>query len=111
MGFIERLTRRKTERLLEELTAQIAAFSYQTVRERLSPDAQQMSRAEARGYVRARAAAVIRQEVSRLLAVQPQAGRVDEAELILRATNDVVQRVTHELFYAQPMLRVVRQAA
>lgn len=111
MGLIERLTRRKTERLLDELAMQIAAFSYPTVRQRLSPDVEQMSRAEARGYVRARAAAAIRREVTRLLTVQPQVGRFDEAELILRATNQVVQRLTHELFYAQPMLRVGRQAA
>ena len=110
MGIVQLLTRGKTDRLIESLAGQIAANCHQAVQKRLGPQVASMGRAEARGYIRARAAAVIADEVEHALASQPQLPWTYQDELRLRATNQVVQRVTHDLFFAAPHQQIRRAA-
>ncbi len=103
MGLIDLLCGTRHERRLEALAGQIASDSQAAVQQRLRADVVQLGRGELRGYIRARAAAVVHHEVERLMATQPQILRKSQPELVQRATNQVVQRLAHELFFTVPL--------
>lgn len=97
MGLLETILRPRTVRQIRRLSLQIAERSLEAVRQRLNPHAQWMSAAEARGYVRARAGAVVAREVAQTLTIEgrlPEWGRV---ELLQQATSHVVSQLGREL--------------
>lgn len=76
---------------LAELARQVAQRSYALVRARVDHRAPAMSRAEARGYIRAQAMPVIRAEVDALLRRDPRIPGWARATLIAQASQRLVQ--------------------
>ena len=83
---------------LRSLSRDVVLRSHADVLERLKPHVWTMSRAEQRGYVRARAARVVNREVHLLLSevCWVPAGRL-QRELVQRSTEEIVVNVVSGL--------------
>jgi hypothetical protein len=102
-----KLLLRKRDDDVARLASEIAQRSFDGVWKRLSPAVASMPPQEARGYVRARAAAVVQAEVARL---DPrQVG--EPAALVERAHGAVLAAVEQELRARKPGGNVQRRAA
>lgn len=82
---------------MAELSRQLAQRSYALVRESIGPQALSFSRAEARGYVRAKAAPVIRLEARVLAGRHPGLSAAKLATAVAHASDRVVQSVLTDL--------------
>jgi hypothetical protein len=80
-----------------ELARQVSQRSYGLVRESVGGHVLAYSRAEARGYVRAKAGAVIRAEVSLLAGRHPSLSQAALARVVNQASDRVVQSVLADL--------------
>ena len=84
---------------LTPLAERIAERSFSDISRRLSGLSPEMSGAEARGYIRARAGIVVHCEVNRILQRERRLRPADRAQLIALATEMVVEgclRTSHE---------------
>lgn len=81
---------------ISELAEDLADASHAAVRERVSARLDALGIAEARGYIRARVAAVVRPAVDRLLASDSTLKRSWRTQLCERATEEVVRRLLWE---------------
>jgi hypothetical protein len=90
----------------EELATQIAERAVAEVKRRLNNVVYSMSQAEARGYVRARAAKPIRQHMSAVLSSVPALSPEQTQEILARATERTVTKVVSDFAVAfQPKRR------
>jgi len=112
MGLLETILRPRMTRQLQRLAVQVAERSLDGVRHRLNPSANSMTPAEARGYVRAKAAAVVTREVDLVLSVEGRIPAWGRGELLRQATNHVVLQIGRELVSLPPaQVRRMRRAA
>ena len=112
MGLLETILRPRTARQLQRLALQVAERSLEGVRHRLNPLAHTMTPAEARGYVRARAAAVVTREVDYALSLEGRTPTWGRGELLRQATTQVVMQLSRELVSLPPsQIRLHRRAA
>ena len=112
MGLLETILRARTARQLQRLALLVAERSLDGVRHRLHPMAHSMTPAEARGYVRARAAAVVTHEVDHALSVEGRIPTWGRGELLRQATGHVVLQLSRELVALPPsQIRLQRRAA
>jgi hypothetical protein len=91
----------------EELASQIAERAVAQVERRLNGVVHSMSQAEALGYVRARAAKPVRQQMQIVLASVPALSSEQVQEILVRATDRTVAQIVNGL--SRPQQR--RQAA
>jgi hypothetical protein len=84
----------------EELATQIAERAVAEVKRRLNNVVYSMSHAEARGYVRARAAKPIRQQMSTMLSSVPALTPEQSQEILVRATERTVTQVVSDFAVA-----------
>jgi len=103
MLFWERWLRRDDSLEIGRLARQIAATCENGVAARLDRATPQMSYAEARGYVRARASALVRPEAERVAARHPQLSAAAQQQLLTSATDTLVDWLTRDLFVVQPV--------
>jgi hypothetical protein len=90
----------------------VAERSLEGIRHRLNPLAQTMTPAEARGYVRARAAVVVWREVDHALTVEGRLPAWGRDELFRQTTNHVVLQLSSELVsLPRSQVRSQRRAA
>lgn len=102
---------RRPHKDLPAAAARIAAASHEGVWQRVAHRAGSMGLAEARGYIRARSAAVIVLEVDRATAADPGLSR-DDAETLRRLTGEVVvSHVIREMLNGRRREGAVRKAA
>jgi hypothetical protein len=102
MGLLETILRPRIARQLQKLSLIIAERSLEGVRHRLNPMAYSMTPAEARGYVRARAAAVVTHEVDHAMSVEGRLPAWGRGELLRQATSHVVLQLSRELVTLAP---------
>lgn len=95
---------------LEELATQIADRAVSEVERRMSTVIHTMSQAEVRGYIRARAAKPVRQQMQFVLSNIPALTPEQEREVLTRATECTVIRVVSE-FLRTPRMTKQRRAA
>lgn len=110
MGLIGLLAGLWSAQAIAEVSRQIAQLSYATVRESVEGRTNGMSRAEARGYIRAKSTPVIRTEVETALARHSSLKESARQALVTQATERVV-RAVHSDVLRQPTRQVVRRAA
>ncbi|HVA50309.1 MAG TPA: hypothetical protein VNH11_28400 [Pirellulales bacterium] len=82
---------------IAELSRQLAQRSYALVRDSVGPQVFAFSRAEARGYVRAKAAPVIRSEARALAGRYPGLSVASLGIAVSQASDRVVQSVLTDL--------------
>ena len=111
MSFPSFLARLFTSQRPEILADKVASRSRQAVWDRVSHRIHSLSGAEARGYIRARAAAVIEPEADRL--IRKEGGRAASLrEKILRdATESVIRLVIEQVQISRQRAAAVRRAA
>jgi hypothetical protein len=80
-----------------ELSRQIAGRAYPFIRETIDPQAVPIPRAEARGYIRAKATPVIRSQVKVLLAAESRLAAGLAPLLVAHAGERVVQSILADL--------------
>jgi len=105
------LARFRRDEMLSELAGEIAHRSRAAVWERISHRAGRMGLSEGRGYIRARAAAVIAVEVDRALSTETSIDAGQRVALAQRATGRVVRLVIRDLLTGRPAAAVLRRAA
>lgn len=99
-------------RIVERLAEEIACSAEQAVWRLVHGGALEMRRAEARGYIHAKAAAVIRAEVAQVVATERHLNAQAQAEIAARARALVVDAVLHRLLDEQALEHVrARRAA
>lgn len=112
MGLLETILRPRMARQLQRLALLVAERSLEGVRHRLNPLAHTMTPAEARGYVRARSAAVVTREVDHALSIEGRIPAWGRGELLRQATSHVVLQLSRELVSLPPsQVRLQRRAA
>ena len=110
MGWIDVLLPARRGRQVAMLARDVALRSRQPVRERLSADVAYMTQAEARGYVRARAAAVVQHQVDLAFAPATNVPPAERAEIVRTSSEQVTSLVLCDLFQEGIGLRVTRRA-
>lgn len=95
---------------VSELARQVAQRSYAVVRESVGNHTLAFSRAEARGYVRAKAAVVIRAEARLLAGRHRTLSQAALANIIHLASDRVVQSVLADLHRERARRSLVRAA-
>jgi len=110
MNLFEPLTRIRTSRQIKVLAGRVAHASFAPVYERLSPSAFAMNRSEARGYVRARAGAVVQREMERVLAAEGRLSPWGRSRLHQTAIASVVDEVLDLLFRRDDDSTLLRRA-
>ena len=102
---------RRSRKDLPATADRIAACCQEGVWQRIGQRAASMRLAEARGYIRARAAAVVSVEVDRATAADAELSR-DDAETLRRLTSEVVvSRVIREMLNGRRRAGTTRKAA
>jgi len=97
MGLLELVTTSRRARQVRKLAAVVADRSLPAVLERLAPHIHDMSSPEARGYIRARAAAVVHREASLVLSMEGRLPAWGHTEVIRQATSLVVQQLAADV--------------
>jgi hypothetical protein len=97
MSFFRLLKSLWQRQSVAELSRQIAGRTYPLVRETIDPQAVPIPRAEARGYIRAKATPVIRSQVKALLAAEGRLAAGLEPLLVAHAGERVVQSILADL--------------
>jgi hypothetical protein len=111
MPWFELLDRYLARQRAGQLALEIAERSHAEVWERSQAHGVTMRFPEAQGYVRARAASVIDAHVNRALQQFEPLNRDLQLELVERATQAVVDAVTHELLKSPQRFAARRMAA
>ena len=102
---------RRPRKDLPTTAARIAACSHEAVWQRTAHRAGSMGLAEARGYIRARSAAVVAVEVERATVADAALSR-DDAETLRRLAGEVVvSRIIRELLNGRRRAGAARKAA
>ena len=101
MGFLAVFSAARISRRIDTLAAAVADQCRDRVYLRLSAHVATMGHAEARGYVRARAAAVVRREVGAVLWAEPALPEWAHRRLLAAATERVVHRVADDLLFGR----------
>ena len=96
MRFLDDLFGR-SERQVSALASDLAQRSAATVWQRVGHRVSTMTSAEARGYIRARAAEVIHAEVERLLQFEPGLRGWAHEALVAQATEGVIEQTLNEM--------------
>ncbi len=94
----------------DQIAEEIAGSCYNAVQQRLSHDCFAMNPSEARGYVRARATAVVHRELQRYLSRHPQVRKSQAGPILTLAMEEVVRSTLLRLRRSVPMPSL-RQAA
>ena len=97
MGIKERIIRLCNGPSIAELSRQLAQRSYASVRESVGPHVLEFSRAEARGYVRAKSGPVIRAEARLVAGRNRGLSQASVAAVVAQASDRVVQSVLGDL--------------
>lgn len=97
MSLFDRLTSIWSLPSIADLSRQVAQRSYALVREAVETRAVSFARAEARGYIRAKAGSIIRAEVQVLVARHPQLSQSALVTIIAQASDRVVQTVLADI--------------
>ena len=97
MDWLHFFSPKQAARQIEDLVLEVAARCRAAVRARLGQYSASMSRSEARGYVRARAAVVVCCETDIFMSRRNNLQGGMRAELIRQSTDQVVSLVTHEM--------------
>lgn len=105
----DRLPRRSSVRLQRAAKA-LASETEDFVRHRIGRHVVEMSRSEARGYIRARAALPVGRAVEKKLARDPSLPRRSQASLQALVIEDVVRLVIRDLTEVPAVASVVRRA-
>ncbi len=96
---------------IAELAEEVADRSLEVVRERVATRLESLGMAEARGYIRARAAAAVRPAVDRLLSSDATIKRSWRTQLCERATEEIVRRLLWEEMGRRQSSTPARRAA
>ena len=107
-GFVERYARHKRARQLVDL---VAGRSHSAVWDRVERQVVTMQLAEARGYIRARAAEVIHDHVDAEHRRRPLSPLLRKDQLISHATDRVVSLIFRDLLNLSSQQGIVRRAA
>ncbi|HUY33101.1 MAG TPA: hypothetical protein VMV69_09990 [Pirellulales bacterium] len=94
-----------------ELARQVAQRSYALVRDLVEGRTWAMSRAEARGYVRAKAGPVIRAEIAALIQRSGRLGEHGQSSVFALASDRVIQSVLADIGREQARQRDAKRAA
>ncbi len=82
---------------IADLSRQVAQRSYAVVRESVEARALSFARAEARGYIRAKAGPVIRAEINTLSERYPTLSAELRANIVAQASDRVVQTILADI--------------
>jgi hypothetical protein len=96
MEILNLIARLRGDARIAELAEQIADRSTLLVRERVEDRLSLLGAAEARGYIRARSAAIVRPMVDSLIAVQADVKPAWRTQLVERASEEVSRRLLWE---------------
>lgn len=110
MGFRDFLAALCNLPSVTELARQVAGRSYSLVRESVGGHVLGFSRAEARGYVRAKAGVVIRAEARVLASRHPSLSQAALGQVIHQASERVVQSVLADLHRERTRRSLTRAA-
>jgi hypothetical protein len=108
---LEMVARFRPDARMARLAERIADRCQAAVWERICRRAPGMAVAEARGYIRARAAAVVHAEVESALAEQPVIARAWRSRLVEMVTEEVVRAALATLFRMEHRPAAMRRAA
>jgi hypothetical protein len=111
MEILNLIARLRGDARIAELAEEIAHRATDGVRERVSLRLGAMSMAEARGYVRARSAAVVRPLVDALIASDAGIKPAWRPQLVEKATMEVARRLLWEEMARRRDAAPVRRAA
>jgi len=108
---IAKLFRPATSGQMDALAGQVAELSKDSVCQLVCDDVESMSLSEARGYVRARAARIVRKQARVVISRQPGA-ELEWVDLVARtATERLVPLVLRQAAVGVPRTAVIRMAA
>jgi len=96
MGLFNWNFRSADEQQLHGLAMRIAQRSLSEVLQRVTALTPQMSPAEARGYIRTRAAKVVTREIAAACAADPRLRQADRARLLSLVTDSLVAAVAEQ---------------
>ncbi len=108
MKWFPLLGRVRTEKRLSAMAEEIAAHSRSTIWSRIVDATADMSRNEARGYVRARSAQVIQDAIDSYLIEHGNLVSTLRAQLVELTTNAVVAQAISELFRGRSQKSIIR---
>lgn len=111
MVLLSMLAEFRQARRLAQLVRHIVWRSYAPIREAAEVRVPQMSPAEARGYIRAKATPVLRAEVEDVLKNESGLGEWARPILFQHASDHVVQSVLSDLVRREPRKTTARRAA
>src|ERR1051325_6503225 len=111
MNLWDLLLPHRTGRLQARLANEIAQRSRAEVWQRVEHRARTMRLAEARGYMRARAAEIIHREVDHALACQHGHASLNREQILNQSTDLVVTLLFRDLLHVPPRFRPLRLAA
>ena len=100
MGLFSLLANVRTARQIRKLAVVVAERSEGPVRDRLATHVYRMSLAEARGYIQARAALVVKQEMVGILAMEGRLPAWGHTELAKQSTALLAQQLAAELSHS-----------
>jgi hypothetical protein len=84
------------EEHLQALAVRVVQCSLTEVLQRVTALTPQMSPAEARGYIRARAAKVVNREIAAICAAEPRLRPADRSRLVALVTDSLVATITQQ---------------
>jgi hypothetical protein len=114
MAFLNGLFSRRqapSPRELEKFVRTVVELCEPTVWDRVEGRTSRMSPAEARGYIRARCAAVVHEQVEQALRKHPNWPTTLRTEVLERTADDTVREVHHRLLNLRHPIVERRQAA
>jgi len=109
MNLLQRWNRARTTRQIKILADRASRQSIEDIHHRLDTAVHAMPLAEARGYIRARAGKVVREQIQHVLAGEGRLPAWGEQELQRRATSEAVNQVVSGL-HLRPLPNPVRRA-
>jgi hypothetical protein len=111
MEILNLITRLRGDARIAELAEEIADRSTSLVQERVADRLSLLGVAEARGYIRARSAAVVRPMVDSLIAVHADVKPAWRSQLVERASEEVARRLLWEELGRRRETTPLRRAA
>ncbi len=97
--------------VIDALVRQVAELSLEGVVERVSARIEEMTLSEARGYVRARAAYVVRRQTRQVISQHQEATENWSAAIVPAATERLVPLVLRQTSVGVPRRNLMRKAA
>jgi hypothetical protein len=94
---------------LEEIAEHAAACARHAVWERVRRQIEPMGPAEARGYVRARSAAVVHRVIGRVYENDPTLRRAARTRLVELTTESLIRIISDQVSFSQASVRVLSE--